>query len=555
VVAASNAAPPELAPYYYRDNFNSLCDAVEAQYDDVLLPIERDFLRRYQQLSQQAQCLYVRLLTRVGPNFRLQKLKYPEIGDLAPAVSALVESGHALPITALSLDELGRLYNKAELLQALGSRLDTGVGISKSDLLDTVAALGMSADEHYALMGAPALLAIQGGQLLQLLQLLFFGNRYQSLTDFILSDLGLRRYYSYPLNRHSRLFRSRGAVDEYLGLCDLSDSFYELLDNGQRDSLETLGRELLANTVVFSSSMRRLEKLLNRVARELERDDRPELALELYGLSSLPPARERSARILESLENWSGASSLCRQMLEEPRCESEREAAARIDYRVQRKSGLLAARQARDSFDELRLSLLPSDDSVERIVARHLMATWPAVHFVENKLMNALFGLAFWEQIFSGLEGAFHNPFQSVPADMYSGDFYRPRSGAIEQRLRELSEADLQEELLESYGRFHGYQCRWVDWQSVTAGMVEQALGVIPAQHLLAIWQRQLFDPGENRNGFPDLIAFGTHSGDYSFIEVKGPGDKLQDNQKRWLRFFSRNSIPATVAWVTWSDD
>jgi hypothetical protein len=38
-------------------------------------------------------------------------------------------------------------------------------------------------------------------------------------------------------------------------------------------------------------------------------------------------------------------------------------------------------------------------------------------------------------------------------------------------------------------------------------------------------------------------------------IEVKGPGDALQDSQKRWLRFFARESIPAQVAWITWSDD
>jgi hypothetical protein len=64
-----------------------------------------------------------------------------------------------------------------------------------------------------------------------------------------------------------------------------------------------------------------------------------------------------------------------------------------------------------------------------------------------------------------------------------------------------------------------------------------------------------LFDPGENRRGFPDLIALGERAGDYCLIEVKGPGDALQGSQKRWLRFFDRQGIPAQVARVVWGVD
>ena len=48
---------------------------------------------------------------------------------------------------------------------------------------------------------------------------------------------------------------------------------------------------------------------------------------------------------------------------------------------------------------------------------------------MENKLMNALFGLAFWEQIFAPVPGAFHNPYQSVPTDMYDPAFSARRRG------------------------------------------------------------------------------------------------------------------------------
>jgi hypothetical protein len=190
---------------------------------------------------------------------------------------------------------------------------------------------------------------------------------------------------------------------------------------------------------------------------------------------------------------------------------------------------------------------------VELLAARQLASQWRAVHYVENSLMNALFGLAFWEQIFAPVPGAFHNPFQSIPTDMYSPGFGQQRRPGLAARLAEMRGGDIPRLLRDAYANYHGYQCRWVDWRFLDEALLTAAVGVLPGEHLLAIWERMLFDPQENRRGFPDLIALGEKPGDYCLIEVKGPGDALQESQKRWLRFFSRQSIPAAVAWVSWS--
>ena len=187
--------------------------------------------------------------------------------------------------------------------------------------------------------------------------------------------------------------------------------------------------------------------------------------------------------------------------------------------------------------------------------ARELGTGWAKVLYVENTLMNGLFGLAFWEQIFASLPGAFNNPFQSVPSDMYEQDFMLRRTGMIEERLAELESACMAEELVGAWRRYHGYQCRWVNWRYLDEALVRAAVEIIPSAHLVAVWRRMLFDPGENRRGFPDLLALGQREGDYCMIEVKGPGDALQESQKRWLRFFAQQGIPARVAWVSWQDD
>ena len=63
-----------------------------------------------------------------------------------------------------------------------------------------------------------------------------------------------------------------------------------------------------------------------------------------------------------------------------------------------------------------------------------------------------------------------------------------------------------------------------------------------------------LFDPAANRSGLPDLVVLDPDARRYQLIEVKGPGDQLQLNQKRWLRYFGEQDIPYSVAWVDWRD-
>ena len=50
----------------------------------------------------------------------------------------------------------------------------------------------------------------------------------------------------------------------------------------------------------------------------------------------------------------------------------------------------------------------------------------------------------------------------------------------------------------------------------------------------------------------PDLIQFYPAERRYRMIEVKGPGDRLQDNQKRWLAFAAEQGIPVEVCYVSW---
>ena len=113
-----------LAPQYYRDNFLRLCDTVQERYGDLLDDAEQDFLAAFRQQGVDAQCLYVRLVSRVGPWFREARLDYPEINGLEAALDSLLDAGLALEADALSMmisliDQLHGL--RAELREVLNA--------------------------------------------------------------------------------------------------------------------------------------------------------------------------------------------------------------------------------------------------------------------------------------------------------------------------------------------------------------------------------------------------------------------------------------------------
>jgi len=555
VIQATGGDP--LPPHYYRDNFLRICDTVESRYGDLLAAAERELLDTYRALEFEAQCLYVRLVSRVGPWFRESRLNYPELSDPGAALDGLLEAGLALQAQELEAQELGGLFTRPELQAAFGGLVALPGRADKAALVEAIGSLELAPGQLLAVAAPlePArIVAPLGVGEVELLQLLFFGNRRQSLTEFVLSDLGIARYWPYQLDREQRLFPDRAALEEYLACAGWSDAWWEARESGEAAVLVAVADGMLANPVRYRSSERRWHRLCNEVARDLERLGEADRALALYRRSGRHPARERSARVLEGRADWAGSAALCDEILAGPWCEEEEEAALRILARVRRRLGGSPPPRRRDRFETMELALPKGAGPVELQVAAALADRWRQVHYVENQLMNALFGLAFWEQVFAPVPGAFHNPYQSAPADMYE-DFRGPRRGLLEQRLARLRQVDLRAELLAAFDRYRGYQCRWVDWRHVGRALVDEALAVIPAAHLLPVWERMLFDTRENRRGFPDLLALGDSAGDYCLIEVKAPGDALQESQKRWLRFFGRRDIPAAVVRVEWRDD
>jgi hypothetical protein len=242
--------------------------------------------------------------------------------------------------------------------------------------------------------------------------------------------------------------------------------------------------------------------------------------------------------------------------------DAEAQALERLLPRLRRRLGWPALPRATEPVTERWARCLAptgrggTASCVELAVRDHLSCDQAPVHYVENTLLTGLFGLLCWEAIFAPLPGAFFHPFHSGPADLYREDFVSRRRERFDACLGKLVDGSYREAIRAAWREKYGLASPFVHWGVLDERLIDQALYGLPAEHLRLCFERLLADLKANRAGLPDLIQFLPRDDDeaprYRFIEVKGPGDRLQDNQRRWLAFFHRHAMPAVVCHVTW---
>lgn len=538
----------ELEPDYYLRNFWLLLDAVYEQYADLLLKDELAFRKQFSKLSSDAQRLYVRLISRVGPLFRSDKLTYTEISDVSLAADELIRAGYLDSAEDVTIEDVVPLLTKAELAQALGQA--QLAKLRRDELIDLVYTLE-SIELPFTILRP-----LQE-EILTTYRLLFFGNLQQDLTDFVLSDLGLVTYEDYHIEKAARAFPRRQALDETLTLYALYELSQEALETKDHKALLACAAAISKKIRDPAIAQRRKCRLLNEIARQLERQGKLSESLSVYAQAIQPPARERTARVLHKLGRIDDAMDVIKEILQAPRDEAEFEFALAFRRKLQKQLSLTQDAPLPPvrltAENSMELSVERGADCVEELARQKLEGRAMRCFYVENTLFNGLFGLAFWDIIFAAVAGVFFNRFQNAPADLYSSDFIGARSALIEARLKNLADAEFMRNCIRSfYHAKQGLANPFVDWRYLDEQLLELALERIPHEHLLGIFRRLLRDLRNNSSGFPDLICFPAKGG-YELIEVKGPGDRLQANQKRWIRYFEEYQIPYRLALVSYA--
>jgi len=541
--------------FYYLHNFLFVMHWLGERYDDVLNEAEHRFLSRFQQLPHLAQALLVRMLMRRGPWFLESKLVYEEIPDVRAAAAPLLELGFLDAQHPMGLDALFALHTKAELMHLLSCASIDG-SMHKSQMLEVLRS-EYGHERAYSVWNPKAThgaWCVMVGELCERFRLMFFGNLHQSWSEFVLADLGIFKYEKVQVDDASRVFECRADVDCYLAIhrCRLALEEGEDLD------------ELLLEAARCSSTNPWLEtrraKLLMRIGQACERIQRWELAELAYDETQYLGARHRQIRVYECTGRFVDALALAQKAHAAPESEEESQRLSRMLPRLRRRVGegvdfrkvLAPAAPTRLTDAELERPTVPTP--VEIVLRDHLTSDRTPVFYVENALINSLFGLLCWPAIFAPLPGAFFHPFQSGPADLGAPDFVQRRKADFDACLALLADGTYGDVIRQRFVDKHGLQSPFVCWGMLTPELLDFALGCIPAEHLGVIFKRILAGIKANRTGFPDLVRFWPAEQRYELVEVKGPGDKLQDNQIRWLRYFSEYGIPASVCQVRWRE-
>ena len=542
--------------FYYLNNFQQALDWIGGRYADLLVEEELDFMAHFPTLPRPARALFVRLVMRKGDLFRTSRLDYPEIGCAVSAARDLPEAW----IThdpVLSLDELAGLLVKPELARvfALPSGLKSARKPQQVEALRCDPAHGDARPfSRWVGHADDTALRLRVRPLCDRLRLVFFGNLNQDWSEFVLSDLGTLRYERVEFSADSRGFRHRADLDHYLCLHACRERYHA--GEPAADILPALVEALPAGGIGNPWLENRRERLMFQLGQSFEKDKDWDQAYAVYAACRHPGARGRAIRVLEKQQKFAQAFALLEAARAAPENDAERQQLLRIAPRLARKLGH-ATKVARRAAPAERLDLALPEASglglrVEGAVAGHLWRDEAPVFYVENTLANSLFGLLCWRAVFAAVPGAFFHPFHRGPVDLYSADFQARRRDELDRCLALLEHGGYRAAILHTFDQKHGLQSPFVCWEHIDRELVEMALACIPAAHLKLWCLRILQDLRENRSGFPDLIQFWPQERRYRMIEVKGPGDRLQDNQLRWLDYCAQHAMPVAVCYLQW---
>ncbi len=549
-----------LPPKYYLAYFDYLTEFVRSMYGHLLRDDELQFLQAYQDLPEDPRCLFIRMSNRKGLYFKTGSLSYPEIADPAGAITYLTEAG----FTSRPSDELrGDIAPLLEMLTKhdlweVASLLKPVImpvkSIKKPDLARWLLHEYDPGTLIEAILESADIVQVEHARTVELMKFLFFGNSHDDMTEFVIRDLGHVRFQSFDEETLSRKFESRKEIDDALLVSYLKDVFSEMIHTHSPEEVYdwfSLNHSEIAGNL-SAGAVPSLDRLVLKVAGWAERCKLYASALDLYNLVSVPPARERKARLLYKLGYREEACNLCLEMTGSPQNADELyfgkdfyEKISRSKKRVIRQTTL-----ALHDADVIALPVLYRHQ-VEAGAAHHFINEGYCAFFSENVPWRSIFGLLFWDIIYDTNVQAIHHPLQRVPSDFFLPDFYQKREHMLRERIGYLnSTGEVKDALVSTFEEKFGITNVLVGWHE---GLLEQVLTItslLSVDQLRLVLMEMATDLRDKTRGFPDLLIW--KDGYYSFVEIKSPTDHLSARQLYWQHFFREIGVSSRIVRVRW---
>ena len=558
----SNVNPVTLSATYYWDHFQYVIRYLNKQYVSILSADEIQFLHDFQELSFQAQCLYLRLTGRRPQWFRLDKLKYQEIGDLEVPLLVLVNKDFIqyAEIASDDLVEILPVFTKSECVE-IAKLVPDFPSFPSSIPRNELVQLLLYFEDRTSLI---RILDLYISGLIKPLKtdlhafclFLFFGSRHRNMTDFVVRDLGHRQFVSVEEEDLVPYFSTRLEAIQKWKISVWREWFYSVKDN--HSSVETIlsfWEQEIGSMYenLTEKSVGLFEKSLFELGRWLERMNYLDEALLVYERSLMPGALERRVRILHKNKVLDTAIELAR--LGVALAVSPKEQHFFEDY-LSKQGSNKHIKKVTSSLKNAELVGIPIafQAHVERGVITYYQNLGYKAHFTENHVWKNLVGLLAWDLIFTvpkEKKDGFHHPFQWAPSHYSKDHFALGHLPEFRERLSILSNLKATKNRFEEVIQLNkGKLNPLVDWYSIDLDVILKIIECIPMDALKKVLIYFWSHLNSHAKGFPDLFIYS--SNEYFFVEVKSPNDHLSAIQYFWHDFFKREEIAFKLVRVHW---
>jgi DNA polymerase-3 subunit epsilon len=526
----------DLPEKYYLDHFNEFIHFITEQCAHLLNQEHQEFLKCYQQLSHDAQCMFVRVINRQGCFITKDKMEYNEISDCPSQLVALEQSSLLRILNSDDIQAWLQQLTKIQLLEILDQYAVSNIkkSAAKSVLLEQVID-SCSNTQCLTSELAQQFLVKNFESCLAYLLFLFFGNTNSGLDKFSMRDLGVLKTRSGNTDQNARFNNLEQAQCVFYYSFKLGQLKHNDLDI-QEYVLNKKGPAEHPDAIINCAQSKQLKEEYFYLLGKQLLVGHHSLALEYLCASTHPKAQEKRLRELYKL----GEKDSVKMELEQI-----------IDNSLDDSLLLFAEDFYQRKFNQVKVSKLTKklrDDSytlgidqiykdqVEKGVKQYYQRKGASAFKTENRLFNALFGLTFWQALFSHADSV-ATEFDRRPKVVKNNTIYQELAEVIEQGLLMFTEpkkaiAYLTKIAAQYYGQPNGM----FRWNPKMMQIISIFLTAAPAQTVIDHLRAMAKNYHGLNDGYPDLMII--EDGQLRFEEVKAPGDSIRPNQ-----FVSMNAL------------
>ncbi len=530
-----------LPPDYYVKHFDSFIKYIRNECLHLISLDQKFFLDKISDLQTDDKKFFIRLINRSGHIFSLRKISYDEIKNPNKSAKFLLEQNLIKEIDFFSFDKFVDSLTKNELLRYLKLPLPTTRLLQAKTKPEVLEAAKQTLkfqhiedlDNYFSI----------DRQILNYFIFLYYGRYETNLNIQTLSDLGLRSKNKFKAD-HSVRFKD---IEE-------AQLTYTLKKLRKVDLIERPANlkcqeviDLIEKSSLTDENKLDLDKLILSVLKsnQISMGAHKKISWLSMGFSS---------EIFKKLLNETykiernKANNLAVVELDKPRS---------LDHLLVAENFLdLKFSGAKRSIKTKKLLssetiVIDSKSNPEKALKNYFTKLNYKAYRSENFLWTSLFGILFWDELFSSSNTVFHSDFDLLPESLIKNTFYQQSQIKIESKIDLLKDfKKVKHLILETICSNYGFKNGVFKWHLSTAELLINFLKASTNADPGRILRNMAMNFSDNKSGYPDLYYIKNNK--VIFVEVKAEGDVISDKQFRQIRVLNEARFEAKFIRTVW---